>query len=599
MQAEEALGSDTRTRGTRAQSWSRAIAARSLAVWAAAMVLTVPMLDLTWRAARAASYTTLGRDQGIFQYVAWALSRGAVDYRDIRDVNGPLTHVVHWIFLALGGRDEHRFHVLDFGVSAVVFFFAGASLAEMARSGHNSADLPRDERRFARLAWGLAGLVVLGAQYLRYLFWDLAQRESFCNWFLLSSLALCVWAQTPAAPRARRSARTWALAVAGACGAIACFGKHTYALFVGAELATIVVVGDAPGSRGRRLGAYALGLAAGGALGVGFLLLFGDIRAFATIWLHDAPAMYRYIWPHTPEAILAKPWAKHADRLAYGTTLSMLALIAVGWMPRRLLAVALAPSLGLYAVFLQRKGFPYHFHAYSATIFFAWLAAIAWAIDSFCRLPSASVRRWGALAFGLAGAAVLTTLSARAMQTSPHIQNPWPAELGRTAEARESRPFLDGFKMWDFFPWEMRQTAAYLRSATRPDERVQTYGMDPYVLFLAERMSATPYIYAYDLNVDAATSGAQELLDEPEASRVVAGIEAMALAHRTDLMKRVTADPPAAFVFFDKAPLVTWQDSFDDLRRHDAGMSEWISERYVETAAFGDIHVWLRRDRVP
>ena len=42
-----------------------------------------------------ASLTTLGRDQGIFQYIAWAVRLGDVDYRDIRDVNGPLIHLIH------------------------------------------------------------------------------------------------------------------------------------------------------------------------------------------------------------------------------------------------------------------------------------------------------------------------------------------------------------------------------------------------------------------------------------------------------------------------------------------------------------------------
>jgi hypothetical protein len=240
------------------------------------------------------------------------------------------------------------------------------------------------------------------------------------------------------------------------------------------------------------------------------------------------------------------------------------------------------------------NGFPYHFHAYSATLHLAWLATIAWTVERFAE---PGWWRHGALVLGLAGAGALTFVSARDMRVSPHIQNPWPAVVGRTAEQRASRQFLDGFKMWDFFPWEMREAADYLRATTTPEDRVQTYGMDPYVLFLAERMSATPYIYAYDLNVDAAESGAQELLDEPEASRVVAGIQAMAAAHRADLMARVVAAPPAAFVFFDKAPLVTWQNAYEDLQKHDAALAMWVAERYVETRAFGEIHVWLRRDR--
>src|SRR5437588_10173974 len=78
-----------------------------------ALVLMVPLLPMTMDATERASLTTLGRDQGIFQYVGWALLRGEVDYRDVRDVNGPLTHLVHMVLQLLGGRDEHRLRVLD------------------------------------------------------------------------------------------------------------------------------------------------------------------------------------------------------------------------------------------------------------------------------------------------------------------------------------------------------------------------------------------------------------------------------------------------------------------------------------------------------
>ena len=73
--------------------------------------------DAIWRA----SWTSLGRDQGIFQYIAWAVRQGDVLYRDIRDVNGPVITMVHVVFQWLGGEDEHRFRVLDLVATSASF----------------------------------------------------------------------------------------------------------------------------------------------------------------------------------------------------------------------------------------------------------------------------------------------------------------------------------------------------------------------------------------------------------------------------------------------------------------------------------------------
>src|SRR5260370_20864288 len=81
------------------------------------LTLALPPLFLVLEATRRASFAPLGRDQGIFQYVVWALTRGAGDYRDVRDVNGPLAHFVHSVVLLLVGADVHRFPVLDLAVT--------------------------------------------------------------------------------------------------------------------------------------------------------------------------------------------------------------------------------------------------------------------------------------------------------------------------------------------------------------------------------------------------------------------------------------------------------------------------------------------------
>ena len=196
-------------------------------------VLALPGLAWVMEATRRVSLETLGRDQGIFQYIAMAVSRGARDYRDVRDVNGPLTHLVHIVFLALGGADEHRFRVLDLTVTGASFAVVGACLPGLSRGAGDPAPSVLE-----RLAWAFAAWVILSAQYLRYLFWDLAQRESFFDWFMLVSVGLQLAALSPAT---RPRSRTLLLAVSGAFSFLPWFGKPTYALFTFAQLLTFAV----------------------------------------------------------------------------------------------------------------------------------------------------------------------------------------------------------------------------------------------------------------------------------------------------------------------------------------------------------------------
>src|ERR1700722_6970649 len=90
----------------------------------AAALVAVPGVAWTWVATHHASYEPFGRDQGIFQYVGWALSRGERDYVDVPDINGPLVPLIHLLLLKAGGADEHVFRCLDlalFGAAALLF----------------------------------------------------------------------------------------------------------------------------------------------------------------------------------------------------------------------------------------------------------------------------------------------------------------------------------------------------------------------------------------------------------------------------------------------------------------------------------------------
>ena len=167
---------------------------------------------------------------------------------------------------------------------------------------------------------------------------------------------------------------------------------------------------------------------------------------------------------------------------------------------------------------------------------------------------------------------------------------------GKHGGARSKAEYFAHFPETDFFPFELRQAAEYLRRHTEPAERVQSYGMDPYVLFLAGRESATPYIYAYDLNADAALAGGTGGRPNPaQAARILAIRD----ANEADMLRRLETSPPAAFVFIDGSPLLSTFDAWEDFQSHCAHVAAWVRPRFREAARFGHDHVWLRLDRDP
>src|SRR5262245_53904195 len=113
-----------------------------------AVLVVIPAWLATWDALVRASWATLGRDQGIFQYIAWAVGGGAKAYRDIRDVNGPLVVLVHRVLLLLGGADEHRLRTLDLVVTGATAAFAGACIPSLGKKRPSWLE---------RTAWALAG----------------------------------------------------------------------------------------------------------------------------------------------------------------------------------------------------------------------------------------------------------------------------------------------------------------------------------------------------------------------------------------------------------------------------------------------------------
>lgn len=544
--------------------------ARARASWWAPLLVTVCAARYAANALYSASFAAFGRDQGIFHYVAWALSRGAYDYVDLREINGPFIHLLHVVAFWFGGQDEHRFRVLDLTLSCLCFAGIGALVAPTTASWR------------ARLGWALAGAQVLVAHYMLYTWWDQGQRESFYVLFLLASVAL-QW-HVLGAPNAPR-ARVW-LALSSALATTTCFGKPTCALFLLVCAGLVLALAPRP-SRGGFARALGVGALLGAAPFVLFFARWGDAAACFRILVREIPILYRYIWSKTWLECYAA-WGNPA-RLDPALLTLLVATIAIVTraLPRRLALLVGFQAAGLITFFVQRKGFPYHLHAVTAATHLIWLASAAELVGKLEAARPHKALPW-VLAVATLGLAARTRSE---LDGCDAVRAPYAALAAR--HGLGSREYWAYFNGGDFFALDMRDAAAFVRAHTPKDTPIQTYGMDPYVLFLAERESATPYLYSFELDVDAAREG-QRKLGASEAER--AELDALASRNAASWLAALERRPPSAFVLFDKAPFTFPENAHDDLRRKLPEVAAWIDARYRPAATFGTVRVLLPQE---
>lgn len=543
----------------------------------AALFVIVPGLYLLVRATYSASYSPFGRDQGIFQYFAWAVRQGDVLYRDIRDVNGPLTTLVHLIFQLLGGEDEHRFRILDLLVTGSVFALFGAVLPGLGRA---QEDKPRP---LDRAAWAIAAWTLGSASYLSHLYWDIAQRETFACWFLFgSTIAQFVGAKPE---RQSRSAFLWTM-LAGALAITTWFGKPTFVFFFPGQVLALLWDKEASLPWQKRLVGFALGMMLGTLAHVSFVAVYGDLRAFIQIAIFDAPVLYRYIWARTIAEIFSEPFSRWEAGLGLLGCAALVGLIVKDKIPRRVLVIALLPLGALASLVAQRKGFMYHFQPLELSSRFVWLTLLVWLSERFSFGPVRHTLPAVVLSLGMGFGAAWQALSSPHTATLPAI---W-----QHVHSSPERETAEYFALWPephFYPWEMRQAAKYVQEHTRPDERIVVYGLDPYFWFLARRLSSTPYVYAYDLNVGAALAGGSGARPDAAARHK---ISEMQKEHAADLAAKIKARPPAAFVFIEHAPMTSyWDDGPRDFAAWCPDASDWMEERYREAIRFGVVRVFL------
>ncbi len=557
------------------------------------LVVVIGGLPTFW-GIRAQTFATLGRDQGIFQYVAWAIRNGDRTYRDIHEINGPLPHAWHMVMQALGGEDEHMFRSIDTALLLVVYVFAAAMLPRWVDLDLGAAKTRTRTKHL--VLWILAGLTLMGSQYIRYDWWHTSQREAFYSLLLLASLSFqTIVHTTKSAGRARL-----ALLFAALTTTLTWFGKPPCAVF--SVLQALVFLFDRKNIVISLRSAFAIVLVAAISVTTSMLLFVFVYEDFSRgiELLAKVPKLHHTIWNET---LLGSYRAfNNGPKLdwAFATFVGFLAAYRLLRLPRRALLACILPVGGILVFAGQGKAFPYHLHmvtlgtAMEQVIVFAALARwmqIAPIPRTNVQSIKDRVREW--LPLLAAGGAIFFGLKCtQDSLLSPAVRHGW-ASAGSTAEKRTTHAYFDEFPWGDYFPNDLRTTAAYLQFHTRPDERIQLYGFDPYLLFLARRKSASPVIYSFELNVDAALKGGPGAKPTPELKDWLSDYARDAESLVLSVAEQA---PPAAFVLFDRAPWTFPDDSERDFQEHCPKLHHFMQERYVPAAIFGTVRVWLRRD---
>jgi hypothetical protein len=536
----------------------------------AAIIAVLALMPASW-ALYSQTFGILARDHGIFMYVAWALRQGEHAYRDIHEINGPLPHAYYMLLQALGGEDEHRFRVLD--TLLIVAVYIGASMT-----------LPRwiglkVERAWEHAVWAAAGVAALGTQYVRYDWWHSGQREALYAVLVYSSLAV----QSIGHTTRNKKLATRMFFLAGIATALPWFGKPPCAIFTVFQIAVLIYDRKTlPIAWKRAVVAAIVGAVVVGLAMLGFLLVFADISRGIAL-MTKVPNLHHTIWNET---IVGSYKAFHNGPTldwAAVSFVSFLAAYRLFKLPRVSLLALVLPVGGFIVFAGQGKAFPYHLHMLTLGTAIAQLVVIG----AFARRPEPWV---------FAGGTILSLLlgfkSANDSIVSPSIHGKW-AKNGATAPQRESRAYFDRFPWGDYFPNDMRDAAAFLQVKTFPSERVQIYGFDPYFLFLSRRLSASPVIYGFELNVDAALKGGPGAKPSPE-------LKDWLVQYRDDAENLVLTDaeaqPPAAFAMFDRAPFTFPPDATRDFEEHCPKLYKFLQEHRYVGATFGTIHLMVRPD---
>ena len=486
----------------------------------------------------------LGNDPGIFQYLAWAMTVGDVPYVDSFEFNTPGIIVWHWAYGSVAGFSDEALIGLALALSALAV--AGATWSLRKRCS------------LAALALG-AGVATW--TFVGITPWDRGQRELFQGVLLLAAFGA---ARRAARTPGRTAASAWATLVGLLCGVATTikitFGAVLWPLYV-LWLIDLFAARRAEGTAGMRTGVVASLMALlGWTLPLaGVLAWLHAIDAWEAFWFAQRtylPLHGSLLTVPTMEA-LQKPLA--ATLLVLGIASAVISVLAcrrgspTGDLrgPLRVLAWI---HLGTVALYLgQRHGWTYHLQI--ALPFVAPTVALGWtALTERAPFPRGLPgSRWSPIACAVALVPICVAALIVRYDAGPG--------LSRAKQVGEH---------WDHEA--QLEVAALLQRAGPPTDRVLTNNDEQQLLYMARRLSATPFVYGFLFS----ESHPKEQLAQLALARV-----------------RALQDRPAQWVVWNEAP---YKPELDSLAANPV-LQMWIIAHCQRVTQHGPYSVWRCRDR--
>ncbi len=500
-----------------------------------------------------------GRDQGIYSVVARTVLEGGMPYRDAWDFKPPGIFIVFALARLAFGSGDLAIRVLE----VLGLGLTGLGLVELTRRHWNDARI------------GMLAAVIMTLIHAQLEFWHTAQPESFGGMLTIAALLF--------APRPNKETTSKDWFVSGVLFGIAGLLKPPLA---GGALIPLLVyawtnlrAGDPPPPWKvtlRGIVRPTLLVAAGGATPIVLCLLWFVARG-------SFGDLYRVLFVFTPHytalgwkdsTITGMTYYSFTEWLQqYGSVPTVGLLLALGFgfgskeKPLAVLAMGVV-AMHLIGVTMQGKFFPYH---YGAT----WPVTAILAAHGYHQLAARATTRKSKVAFWAFIIIIIFCRTAAKDVPESYLKRTIRRIKLIAGGLRDQKTKDELASIADVSCARNRAVANLLKEKVPADRPIFVWGFEPQIYDLAERKSASRYIY-----------------DVPQR------VEWAKEEHRTVLMNDLQKSPPAAIVVerHDVFPHVTGNGlgSADSLKDF-APLQNLIQEKYVLTATIEDMDVFIAK----